>query len=1051
MTQQSLLLLFVLLATITPHTWIPITRLNASDASATDRFGSSVALTDTLALIGAPQKASTSTGAAYVFERQSNSAWIEIQILLPANASSTTDLDPSSLRRSTQDLFGAAVAILDAKDQIALFVGAPGTSMVGAVYIFVRPVPTRSKGIRDGAATFVISQQLSASDPTIDSRFGESIALLERSRCAESLCDADLVAIGAPECDLPVGSDAGAVYIFTRSTGSTWEVVAKIVPLDNGEPDEAGAFFFGTSVALEGGNLFVGAPMASDPQTNSQIGRLYMYRITSQLGQKKSFGKGSRLEAESRMIATAASFSFNLVDTVEADSPQDKDMFGQAVGAYGVYVFVGCPGRDASGVLDSGAVYVYKNVDGSALQYAQLMVVMGASMNDMFGSAGSITSNSLYLATNTYRIHSFLFDGDQWGFTGEVVDGGSVAVSALQLFRIRGSAPDFTEQGSAYIDYDESASTASPSNSPSRSASASSSLSPSYSPSASTSKQSSSYTPSLKVERTPTETFTPSASQSPQQIECYYSEPVYSYVECYVNNILSVHMTLLLYRNSTSDIYYLSGLMNKEIGTPNEYVGADSKLESRLRMSAYLDEISSYRSRAPKNQQPNVSEMSFSSYELYFDLKRFGPDDLFVGCNCTTTISSFAPLEGIDEKAAEALCGAAENIAIAQQAIKIETCDTKKIFDDVSYGLLLNSNGSTVVITTTKTSIFAVKDAPQSLPKSVAISSDVEVYIGDISSLISEPTVLYRVVYSQINPYTQSLSKRFKTGSVISPVVSVSLEYTNYTAIPITANNSIIEIYFEGNEDYFPKDDTNELESGFLYEGDFQPKICINDEPICSAWSPASSSWSSADTDYFVVDGKPKPPRVKCTSKKLSDFSIFLEPVDAKDGCSDSWVVRYHSVFVVYSAIYSCFLGLILYQVVQLAPSTMGCGKQLNPAPFLLHISAALLMLCRLVYFLAASANILHQFSELLLIFLLSSAIFLLFLIYSLMVFIWIHALLSKNTSREFLGETKKYFFFGLLIILINLAVIWIGTMTTSGNATIAIATYGSISLAVIR
>ncbi|MGB1071888.1 MAG: FG-GAP repeat protein, partial [Planctomycetota bacterium] len=54
-----------------------------SDADANDGFGLSMAISDSLLVVGAPNK-SGGRGAAYVFEKQGNS-WVQVQILQAAN------------------------------------------------------------------------------------------------------------------------------------------------------------------------------------------------------------------------------------------------------------------------------------------------------------------------------------------------------------------------------------------------------------------------------------------------------------------------------------------------------------------------------------------------------------------------------------------------------------------------------------------------------------------------------------------------------------------------------------------------------------------------------------------------------------------------------------------------------------------------------------------------------------------------------------------------------------------------------------------------------
>jgi hypothetical protein len=60
--------------------WSQEASLSASDGATGDGFGKAIALSGTMAIVGAPQRGSTDQGAAYVFTR-SGSTWAETAIL----------------------------------------------------------------------------------------------------------------------------------------------------------------------------------------------------------------------------------------------------------------------------------------------------------------------------------------------------------------------------------------------------------------------------------------------------------------------------------------------------------------------------------------------------------------------------------------------------------------------------------------------------------------------------------------------------------------------------------------------------------------------------------------------------------------------------------------------------------------------------------------------------------------------------------------------------------------------------------------------------------
>ena len=69
-------------------TWEIISKISASDAAGSDRFGTSVAIDGTVAIIGAPENDDShdNSGSAYIFERQSSGQWLEIQKLVAFDA-----------------------------------------------------------------------------------------------------------------------------------------------------------------------------------------------------------------------------------------------------------------------------------------------------------------------------------------------------------------------------------------------------------------------------------------------------------------------------------------------------------------------------------------------------------------------------------------------------------------------------------------------------------------------------------------------------------------------------------------------------------------------------------------------------------------------------------------------------------------------------------------------------------------------------------------------------------------------------------------------------
>lgn len=185
--------------------WTEIAMLSASKNEIYNFFGWSVGLSGDRATVGAPN-VNDEAGAAYVFE-DSNDGWSEAYEL------TASDAEP-------HDTFGASVAI---SDNLA-FVGATGDdNFNGSVYVFRREDDTwvESAKLMPKAATE--NAPLSLLPPS----FGTSLSI-----------SGNLAIIGAPGDDTH-GNDAGVAYIFERN-GRTWTEVAKLEPADLSEGDLCG-------------------------------------------------------------------------------------------------------------------------------------------------------------------------------------------------------------------------------------------------------------------------------------------------------------------------------------------------------------------------------------------------------------------------------------------------------------------------------------------------------------------------------------------------------------------------------------------------------------------------------------------------------------------------------------------------------------------------------------------------------------------------------------------------------------------------------------------
>ena len=196
--------------------WSQQAKLEADDATSSDEFGWSVAISGNTAMVGATDvrdALGSKVGAVYVFGR-ADGVWAQQAKLTADDA-------------STDDDFGYALSL------------GPSTALIGisrigsgAVYVF------GYNGVAWNQQT-----KLTAPDPVAGDRFGSSVGV-----------DGDTAIVGAPR-DEDAGPRSGAAYVYTNSVGA-WRLQAKLVAEDAGAERDFGAF-----VAISGDTAVVGAPI----------------------------------------------------------------------------------------------------------------------------------------------------------------------------------------------------------------------------------------------------------------------------------------------------------------------------------------------------------------------------------------------------------------------------------------------------------------------------------------------------------------------------------------------------------------------------------------------------------------------------------------------------------------------------------------------------------------------------------------------------------------------------------------------------------------------
>jgi len=218
-------------------------KFSADDGGVRQAFGISVAVSDTVAFIGAGDAVSYGNygiGAVYAFGKSCDANgtclpdWPLSQRLVPADA--TTDMS-----------YGESIAF----DGTTLVVGAPyglgascadGTCTQGNAYVYA-----------NSSGAWPLQQELLGANVNAD--FGIAVAV-----------DGTRLVVGADSDGWP--SPTGAAYIYDKTT--TWNLVHTAV-----QSDPTTGSFFGASVDVSGNTVLVGAPDAGSQ------GAAYSYTKTN--------------------------------------------------------------------------------------------------------------------------------------------------------------------------------------------------------------------------------------------------------------------------------------------------------------------------------------------------------------------------------------------------------------------------------------------------------------------------------------------------------------------------------------------------------------------------------------------------------------------------------------------------------------------------------------------------------------------------------------------------------------------------------------------------
>ncbi|MEM7789332.1 MAG: T9SS type A sorting domain-containing protein [Bacteroidota bacterium] len=308
-------------------TWTETAKLTASDAAAGDVFGISVALDGTRAIVGAESDdgASLNQGSAYIFERVGGT-WTETAKLTASDA-------------AQDDGFGHRVAISGTRAIVGVFANADAGVGGGSAYVF-----------EVVGGTWTQTARLTASDES--AAFGRAVAI-----------DGTRAVVSDPFSD-DEANNAGSVYVFDL-VGGTWTETAKVSASDAAADD-----LFGEAIALDGSRILVGAANADVVDLGS--GRAYVFDL----------------------VAGTWTETAKLVPT---DAARGDD-FGNAVALQGDRAVIGALFDDDDGFASGGA-YVFERAGGAWSQTTKLDPSDGAS-RDEFGRSVALDAGIVLVSAS---------------------------------------------------------------------------------------------------------------------------------------------------------------------------------------------------------------------------------------------------------------------------------------------------------------------------------------------------------------------------------------------------------------------------------------------------------------------------------------------------------------------------------------------------------------------------------------------------------------------------------------------------------------------------
>ncbi|HEX6184754.1 MAG TPA: FG-GAP repeat protein, partial [Pyrinomonadaceae bacterium] len=299
---------------------------------------------------------------------------------------------------AAQDALGFSVAISGDTAVVGAPADATGSNTrQGAAYVYVR-----------SGSTWTQQQKLTASDGIANDEFGYAVAIA-----------GDTIFVGRHFTQ--AGNNArtrGAVYVFTR-TGNVWtQAPTPLTPSDAADGD-----LFGSSLAVDGGTLVVGALQKNNSSTFFQ-GAAYVFN-----------GAGASWTQQGKLLAADGGFA---------------SFFGVSVAVSGDTAVVGATGQAGiSADSGRGAAYVFTRNGGAWSQQQKLLASDGAE-GDAFGFSVGVSNDTAVVGSRLDTVGSTGGQGSAYVFTRS----GTVWTEQQHLFGVETVQRNDTFGGSVAVSGD---------------------------------------------------------------------------------------------------------------------------------------------------------------------------------------------------------------------------------------------------------------------------------------------------------------------------------------------------------------------------------------------------------------------------------------------------------------------------------------------------------------------------------------------------------------------------------------------------------------------